>query len=356
MTYHERFNNTLAIWTAFGGRGNLILPIPTLKWEKRYYHHFGYPQTGSATRIDVFDNGQAQIAVYRAQNPRMSYFNHQTGQWTIVDVPWWNHGIPEILWAGDGVFLARIVGLANIIASFDGITWHNAGFCRGAQNHMETGAYDITRNVGVVSWWWYKSPVYYSFDSLTERTEWTLTGSDGNSVPIFKYLTAHKGTFVGVVGGDKSIAVASSASPWAWTTTIPEDPLDHRYMYIRSVNNKLFVHRFRYHGSPGNFSVNLCVLNDSATQLIETNLSHYGDLADNRAPNPQNIVWMKDWGKYALFTQNMLYASADGIYWEGVEQPGFSLSPHGNMFGGAIYVPGDGFYVKGNGFVFFGAY
>ena len=254
------------------------------------------------------------------------------------------------------MFLARIVGLANIIASFDGITWHNAGFCRVAQNHMETGAYDITRNVGVVSWWWYKSPVYYSFDSLTERTEWTLTGSDGNSVPIFKYMTAHKGNFVGVVGGDKSIAVASSASPWAWTTTIPEDPLDHRYMYLRSVNNKLFVHRFRYHGSPGNFSVNLCVLNDSATQLIETNLSHYGDLADNRAPNPQNIVWMKDWGKYALFTQNMLYASADGIYWEGVEQPGFSLSPHGNMFGGAIYVPGEGFYIKGNGFVFFGAY
>ena len=34
MSYDKRFNNTLAIWTAFGGRGNLLFTIPTLTWQR----------------------------------------------------------------------------------------------------------------------------------------------------------------------------------------------------------------------------------------------------------------------------------------------------------------------------------
>ncbi|MGM0792438.1 MAG: hypothetical protein ACQEUD_20260 [Bacillota bacterium] len=352
MSYHRNFNNTLAIWAAFGGRGELILPIPTLSWQRKYYYDFGYSQYGSERQIKVHDNGNAQIAVYYAKTPYMSYFNKSTGKWTVVSVPWWSYGQPEILWAGDGVFLAKIVGLANIIASFDGITWHNAGYCQGAQNSMTTGAYDSSIGSGVVSWWYYKSPVYYSFDSLTERTEWKLVGADGSSVPIFSYMTTHKGRFIGVVGGDRSIAAASTSSPGSWSTTIPED-LNTYYMYIRSVNDKLFVMKYRY--VSGIFHVNLCVMNDSATELTETNLSHVGDLANNKIPNPENIIWMEDWGKYALFNESMLYVSVDGVNWEGVEQPGFTTT-NSDTFGGAIYVPGDGFYVKASGYVYYAPY
>ncbi|MEQ2464721.1 hypothetical protein [Niallia hominis] len=352
MSYHRNFNNTLAIWAAFGGRGELILPIPTLKWQRKYYHDFGYTQYGSEGQINVYDNGNAQIAVYYAKTPYMSYFNKSTGKWAVVSVPWWSYGQPEILWAGDGVFLAKIVGMANIIASFDGVTWYNAGYCQGAQNSMTTGAYDSSRGSGVVSWWYYKSPVYYSFDSLTERTAWTLVGSDGSSVPIFSYMTTHKGKFVGVVGGDRSIAVASTSSPGSWSTTIPED-LNTYYMYVRSVHDKLFVMKYRY--VSGIFHVNLCVMNDSATELTETNLSHIGDLANNNNPNPENIIWMEDWGKYALFNESMLYVSSDGLTWEGVEQPGFTTT-NSDTFGGAIYVPGDGFYVKASGYVYYAPY
>ncbi|RIW36013.1 hypothetical protein D3H55_06010 [Bacillus salacetis] len=352
MSYHRNFNNTLAIWAAFGGRGELILPIPTLSWQRKYYNDFGYTQYGSERQINVYDNGNAQVAVYYAKTPYMSYFNKSTGEWTVVDVPWWSYGQPEILYAGDGVFLAKIVGLANIIASFDGITWHNAGYCQGAQNSMTTGAYDSSIGSGVVSWWYYKSPVYYSFDSLTERTAWTLVGADGSSVPIFSYMTTHKGRFVGVVGGDRSIAAASTSSPGSWSTTIPED-LNTYYMYVRSVHDKLFVMKYRY--VSGIFHVNLCVMNDSATKLTETNLSHVGDLANNNIPNPENIIWMEDWGKYALFNESMLYVSADGLTWEGVEQPGFTTT-NSDTFGGAIYVPGDGFYVKASGYVYYAPY
>ena len=352
MAYHSNFNNTLAIWTAFGGRGELILPIPTLTWQKKYYYDFGYTKYGTETQIKVHDNGNAQIAVYHAKTPYMSYFNQSTKKWTVVSVPWWSYGAPEVLWAGGGVFIAKITGMANIIASFDGITWHNAGYCQGAQNSMTTGAYDSARGSGVVSWWYYKSPVYYSFDSLTERTAWTLVGADGTSVPIFSYMTTHKGLFVGVVGGDRSIAVANTASPWTWFTTIDEVP-DTYYMFIRSVHEKLFVMKYRY--VAGKFYVYLCVLNDSATGLTETNLSHVGSLADNRIPDPENIIWMEDWGKYVLFNESMLYVSDDGLTWEGVEQPGFTTT-NSDVFGGAIYVPGDGFYVKCSDYVYYAPY
>ena len=78
MSYDRNFNNTLAIWTAFGGRGNLILPIPTLSWRRLYYDDFGYSKYGSSTQINVYDNGQAQIAVYYVKSPYMSYFNKST--------------------------------------------------------------------------------------------------------------------------------------------------------------------------------------------------------------------------------------------------------------------------------------
>ena len=351
MSYERNFNNTLAIWTAFGGRGEIVLPIPTLNWQRKYYNNFGYSQHGSERQINVHDNGNVQIAVYYAKTPYMSYYNKATGQWTVVDVSWWAHGEPEILYAGGGVFLAKITGFANIIASFDGITWHNAGYCVGAQNAMTTGAYDSDRGSGIVSWWYNQTPIYYSFDSLTERTEWPL--ASGGGVPIFRYLTTHKGQFVGVVGGDRSIAAASSSSPGSWTTTIPEDSYSSRYMFIRSVNGKLFVMRWRYVNNT--YHVKLCVLNDSATQLTETNLSHVGDLANNRIANPQNIIWMDAWGKFALFNESMLYVSDDGVTWEGVEQPGFTTTSY-DTFGGAIYVPGDGFYVKASGFVYYAPY
>ena len=129
----------------------------------------------------------------------MAYFNHTTKKWTKVSVTWWNNGAPEILYAADGVFMARMAGLANIISSFDGITWYNAGYCAGGKNHIESGAYDAARGSGVVSFWYVNTPIYYSFDSLTERTEWKLVGADGSSVPFFKYLTTHKGRFVGTL-------------------------------------------------------------------------------------------------------------------------------------------------------------
>ena len=357
MSYDHIFNNTLAIWTAFGGRGEVLFTIPTLSWSKKYYNNFGYTANGTDRQINVYDNGISQIAVYYSKSPYMSYWNKATKQWTVVSVPWWGYGQPEILYAANGVFLAKIVGLANIIASFDGITWHNAGYCAGAQNAMTCGAYDMNINSGVVSWWYYKSPVYYSFDSLEARTAWTLVGSDGTSVPIFKYLTTHKGNFVGVVGGDKSIARASSASPGSWVTTIPEDVNDTRYMFIRSVSDVLFVMKFNYTNVGGDYTyfVKLCVMSDDATEITETNLSWVGDLANNNIPNPRNIIWMEDWGKFALLKESMLCVSNDGLYWEGVEQPGFTTSQY-DTFDGAIYIPGDGFYAKASGYVYFGPY
>ncbi len=345
MTYDKRFNNTLAIWTAFGGRGEVGFTIPTLSWKKLSYNSFGYSNVGGERKIDVYDNGVAQIAVYYAKSPYMSYFNKTTKKWTMVSVSWWSHGAPEILYAANGVFIAKIVGLANVIASFDGITWHNAGFCAGAKNAMTCGAYDMNRGSGVLSFWYFKTPIYSSFDSLTQRTEWRLSGADGTSVPIFKYMTTHKGNFVGIVGGDKSIARASSASPGVWTTTISEDLNETGYMYIRSINDVLFVMKRRYVN--GIYYVNLCVMNDSATQIIQTNLSHVGSLADNKTASPQNIIWMEDWGKFAIFNQEMLYVSNDGVYWEGQGQPGL-ITRDLVTFEGSIYVPGDGFYISTN--------
>ena len=78
MSYDRNFNNTLAIWTAFGGRGSIVLPIPTLSWTKKYYNNFGYTQYGSERQINVYDNGNAQIAVYYAKTPYMSYWNKTT--------------------------------------------------------------------------------------------------------------------------------------------------------------------------------------------------------------------------------------------------------------------------------------
>ncbi len=357
MSYDKRFNNTLAIWTAFGGRGEIEFTIPTLSWKKVGYSHFGYSSVGGETKIDVYDNGVAQIAVYYAKSPYMSYFNKTTKKWTKVSVTWWNHGAPEILYVGNGVFIAKMVGLANIIASFDGVTWHNAGYCAGAKNHMECGAYDMNRGSGVVSFWYEQTPIYYSFDSLTLRTEWPLSkpiDANDKSRPIFKYLTTHKGYFVGVVGGGKSIARASTSSPGSWGTTIAEDTRETKYMYIRSVNDVLFVLKYRYVN--GIYYVNLCVMNDSASGIIETNLSHVGDLADNRVASPQNIIWMEDWGKFAIFNQEMLYVSNDGIYWEGKKQPGLTTRPL-VTFEGAIYAPGDGFYLSTNdGYTYYAEY
>ncbi|MTI81248.1 MAG: hypothetical protein FH758_10255 [Firmicutes bacterium] len=353
MSYDKGFNNPLAIWTAFGGRGNLkrLFEIPSLNWQKLYYYDFGYSSYNSERQISVYDNGQAQIAVYYAKTPYMSYFDKTTGQWTIADVPWWSYGEPQILWAGDGVFLAKITGFSNIIASFDGITWHNGGYCENAQNAMTVGAYDAGAGCGIVSFWYYKSPLYYSYDSLTERTAWVLVGSDGSSVPVFSSLTAHKGLFVGITSSDTEIAKANPSSPGVWTITIPEDQDETSYIYLKSVHEKLFVMKWRY--IDGTFHVNLCVINDDATQVTETNLSYVGDLDSNNTPNPQNIIWMESWGKYALFNEGMLYVSEDGLTWEGVEQSGLTSN---QSFGGAIYVPDDGFYVKGNNCVHYAPY
>ncbi len=353
MSYDRNFNNTLAIWTAFGGRGSILLPIPTLSWSKKYYNDFGYSQYGGVRQIDIYDNGNAQIAVYFAQTPYMSYYNKTTKRWTIANVPWWSHGKPDIVWAGDGVFLACIVGLANIIASFDGITWYNAGFCDGAKNEMICGAYDSSNNCGIVSWWYYKTPLYYSYDSLKERTEWTLVGADGVSVPAFRYLTAHKGTFFGITETSRQIARASPNSPGSWFTTIYEDLNQTTYMNIRSVGGKLFVMKYNY--IDGKYHTRLCLLNDTGTEITETNLFNVGGLADNNIHNPNNIIWMKDWGKYAIFSEEMLYVSADGLYWEGTEQPGLKVIANDN-FEGAIYIPGDGFYIRCTDYVYYAPY
>lgn len=354
MAYNEKFNTPLAIWTAFGGRGRLLPSMPEIKWKKLYYPDFGYAGYGSESKINVYDNGNAQIAVYYAKTPYMSYFNKSTKKWTRVSVAWWNNGAPEVLYAANGIFLAKIVGLANIIASFDGITWHNAGFCVGAKNAMICGAYDVSRNCGIVGFWYYETPIYYSYDSLETRTEWKLVGADGKSVPYFQYLTTHKGNFIGIVGGDQSISRASSSSPASWTTTIAK--ASSYYMFIRSVNDKLFVMKYDVNRVDGEYiyDVKLCVMNDSATSLTETNLSHVGNLADNRIPNPQNIVWMKEWGKFALLSKQMLHVSDDGLTWSEVEQPDL-ITEKLVIFEGAEYVEGSGFYVSGNGgYVYYG--
>lgn len=354
MTYDRNFNNTLAIWTAFGGRGSVLFTIPTLSFTRKSYSHFGYSSVGGETKIDVYDNGVAQIAAYYAKSPYMSYYNKTTKKWTKISVSWWNNGAPDILYAGNGVFIAKMVGLANIIASFDGITWYNAGYCAGAKNSMTCGAYDMNRGSGVVSFWYYKTPIYYSFDSLTQRTAWTLSGSDGESVPIFKYMTTHKGHFVGVVGGGESIARASTSSPGSWGITIAEDLRETKYMYIRSVNDVLFVLRHRY--IDNKYYVSLCVLDDTANYITPTNLSFVGDLSDNRIASPQNIIWMEDWGKFAVFTEGMLYVSNDGITWEGKAQIGLTTRDL-VTFGGAIHVPGEGFYINTNdGYTYYAPY
>jgi hypothetical protein len=353
MSYDQTYNNTLAIWTAFGGRGRILFSPPRLTWQKRYYNDFGYSKYGSQTQINVYDNGNAQIAVYNAKTPYMSYYNKSTKRWTRVSVPWWSYGEPEVLYSGNGVFLAKITGMANIISSFDGITWYNSGYCQNAYNAMVTGAYDSSRNCGVVGWWYHTSPLYYSYDSLEERTEWQLVGGDGKSVPVFKHLTAHKGNFVGIKDSDKSIATAGSATPGVWTTTIYEDLNETSYSYVRSIHGKLFVMKYRYIN--GTYQVTLCTMNDSANQIYESNLTHIGDLADNRIPNPKNIIWIEEWGHFALFNEGKLYVSTDGLTWESETQPGFSTSNY-ELFDGAIYIPGDGFYVKGNGYVYYASY
>lgn len=134
---------------------------------------------------------------------------------------------------------------------------------------------------------------------------------------------------------------------------LPDAQNETGYLYVRSIHGKLFVMRRRYVANT--YQVNLCVLNDRATEITETNLSHIGDLTNNHIPNPQNIIWMDDWGKYALFNESKLYVSSVGLTWEGVDQHGFTTS-QSETFGGAIYIPGKGFYVKGNGYVYIAAY
>ena len=51
MTYHRNFNNTLAIWTAFGGRGSIVLPIPTLNWSKKYITTSAIPSMAAKNRL-----------------------------------------------------------------------------------------------------------------------------------------------------------------------------------------------------------------------------------------------------------------------------------------------------------------
>lgn len=47
--------------------------------------------------------------------------------------------------------------------------------------------------------------------------------------------------------------------------------------------------------------------------------------------------------------------SDEGLTWEGTEQPGVTVSEN-YTFGGAIYVPGDGFYIKAGGYVYYAPY
>ena len=114
MSYDKRFNKTLAIWTAFGGRGDLLFTIPTLTWQKVNCSHFGYTKYGSETKINVYDNGSSVIASYSAKTPYTAYWNKTTKQWTLSNVTWWNNGQPEILWAGDGVYLVNPKGKLDI--------------------------------------------------------------------------------------------------------------------------------------------------------------------------------------------------------------------------------------------------
>ncbi|MCD8502955.1 MAG: hypothetical protein LRY71_16480 [Bacillaceae bacterium] len=51
----------------------------------------------------------------------------------------------------------------------------------------------------------------------------------------------------------------------------------------------------------------------------------------------------------------MLYVSNDGLTWDGIEQLDFTTTKY-DTFGGVIYVPGDGFYVKASGFVYYAPY
>jgi hypothetical protein len=334
------------------------LELNALSWKKLTYEDFGYEQMDGQEQINIYDNGNAQIAIYKAKVPYVSYYDKDKEEWALSESSWWENGEPEIMYADDGIFLAKITGMANVIASHDGITWYNAGYCEGAYNAMTTAAYDVDNSSGIVSWWYEQTPLYYSFDSLEEKTAWTLVKpNEENAVSIFKYLTTHKGNFVGVVGGDKSIAVASSSTPDAWTTTIHEDEKDSRYMFIRSVNERLFVMKFNHRakGDEHIYNVRLYAMSDDAAQLEETNLSWVGDLANNHIPNPRNIIWMDEWNKYALFSEKMLYLSDDGITWKGVEQPDLTVSQY-DTFNGAIYIPGDGFYVKASGYVYYAPY
>ena len=124
-------------------------------------------------------------------------------------------------------------------------------------------------------------------------------------------------------------------------------------MFIRSINNVLFVMKYNYSNSI--YDVKLCVMSDDATQITETNLSWNGNLDNNNIPNPKNIIWMPDWGKFVLFKEKSMCLSTDGLTWDHEDQPGLTTNL-AHTFDGAIYVPGSGFYVKGSGYVYFGSY
>jgi hypothetical protein len=75
------------------------LELNSLSWEKLTLEDFGYEMLGDEKQINVYDNGSAQIAVYRAKAPYVSYFDKDSGEWTMVDCSWWENGEPEILYA-----------------------------------------------------------------------------------------------------------------------------------------------------------------------------------------------------------------------------------------------------------------
>ena len=60
MAYDRMFNNTMAIWTAFGGT---IEPSMDLGWIKVYAPTFGFTGTSGSDYFSVYDNGNACIVV-----------------------------------------------------------------------------------------------------------------------------------------------------------------------------------------------------------------------------------------------------------------------------------------------------
>lgn len=359
MAYDRMFNNTMAIWAAFGGE---IVPSLELGWIKLYASTFGFTGTSGSDYFSVYDNGNACIVISRGTRNHLtrSYYDKTERAWKNISFSPGQY-YKSIIAAQNGVFLcADTFNIRGYIyTSKDGKNWINTHHTSYG-NIVMCGA---TNGIGgVTSRWYVYAPVFIK-SNINTGGAWTMVGTYyKDDMLCYTNMTYHKDRYVGIApdpindGTHKGGLLISTNGGASWQRQIqfPKNQSEKIFSWIdvRSVHGKLFVESYGYTNTDEHHYY-IGLMNDSASDyrtVLHTSDSSSSD--SSVIPHLSTMIYVDSLGMYMMFAKNILYYSYDGANWK--------TSPQKNFNDGkstAIYIPGDGFYVGcGSSYVYYAPY